>query len=901
MKDKILPVGVIMCVCVLALTPLLIGPGILNTRAGGDSPFLLQRTFELAQNLRFGIFPARWMPIANFGLGYPFFNFYAALPYYLAALVNVMGVNIIFSIKFVQTLGFVLSAMGIWLLARRFLSVMGALVATVAYLLAPFHLANIYVRGDSLSEFWAFVWFPIILWGVFRGGTLGWWAITLALAALALTHNVSVMLFAPFFVICAFACLPISHKNKLKPIAKYALWLMSAGIVAMLLSAWFWLSALVESSLVQLGDQTTGYLNYAGHFRAANLVQRSFFYNYTVAENLDVFAMGLVQTLFVIGGLVLWIMRQQINRLLVPVLFGLATLLITPLSEPIWELVKPLQLAQFPWRALSVQSLFAALLIGKWGEVKKAWLIVIALLCASALPQLPTQRLWLNSNDVNPAALSAFEWFSGNIGTTIRAEYLPKTAQPKPITGPSILQKAPNAIAFAGEIGKQTHQVISPQLQRWQIEVLSAQADIALPHLFWQGWRINLGGKDLVLSPQPGSGWVKIQMPQGTHTFDLWLDKTPIQIRGEQLSLLGIIAMLAIGLWQVFSFVSTRQRVKLNSLTYSLLFKTPHFRLLSTLLSNFIGVLITAIAFSALIVWALGHLAPKTHLQGNLQPIDFSAHPYPHREPIRFYNPQNANEFYDLDTASISPSIVRAGDSFTLTLRWKNDLAPQRVTLTQETPSGLIHEPFNSRLIRNTRATDTLTQTVHPIITPINALAGPMLLKLQAFDASGNALSSQVISGDALDAVWLYGLKIEPQQPSAPFPAMRTFRNGLVLHTFEWQQTDESHVCFRPVWSANRPIADAYQVSIRLRDAQNRDIATVDAQPQLGLAPTWSWKLNQLVYDSFCNVPMRSKLNPNDPYSVQIIWYRVSDLGAVGEAGLIGTVPSTKNTWLTPK
>ncbi|MDI7275742.1 MAG: hypothetical protein QME94_07175, partial [Anaerolineae bacterium] len=64
----------------IAAWPLLSTPGLVNTRAGGDSPFLLLRVYELQANLRAGVLPARWMPHAAYGLGYPFFNYYASLP-----------------------------------------------------------------------------------------------------------------------------------------------------------------------------------------------------------------------------------------------------------------------------------------------------------------------------------------------------------------------------------------------------------------------------------------------------------------------------------------------------------------------------------------------------------------------------------------------------------------------------------------------------------------------------------------------------------------------------------------------------------------------------------------------------------------------------------------------------
>ena len=138
----------------LAALPLLIGPGIINTRAGGDSPFLIQRVQAVMVNLEAGTLPARWMPDAAHGLGYPALNFYAALPYYVAALLARAGLGILWGIKITQALGFVLAGVMTYRLARAMGAGPWGALRLAFYTFAPFHMVNVYVRESPL-EFYA--------------------------------------------------------------------------------------------------------------------------------------------------------------------------------------------------------------------------------------------------------------------------------------------------------------------------------------------------------------------------------------------------------------------------------------------------------------------------------------------------------------------------------------------------------------------------------------------------------------------------------------------------------------------------------------------------------------------------------------------------------------------------
>ncbi|MFQ5595866.1 MAG: 6-pyruvoyl-tetrahydropterin synthase-related protein, partial [Anaerolineae bacterium] len=289
-----------------AWLPLLLDPGLINTRAGGDSPFLLQRVYEMSVALQGGHFPARWMPDASMGFGYPFWNYYAPLAFYIAATFHLIGLSIVNAIKLTQILGFLGAGAGMYLLADDiFDSRPAAWLATAAYTYAPFHLVNIYVRGDSLGEFVAFAFYPLLFLGLRRlrarpgPGPAAFTAIVYA--GLILSHNISALIFTPFAIAYAYLLHvsrftshvsrpALSHRRHLP-------WTAVAFVLGLALSAFYWTPALLEQDAVQLAGNLTGYFHYAGHFRGTNLVQPTLLFNFDVDAAGTPFAMGLIQTI----------------------------------------------------------------------------------------------------------------------------------------------------------------------------------------------------------------------------------------------------------------------------------------------------------------------------------------------------------------------------------------------------------------------------------------------------------------------------------------------------------------------------------------------------------------------------------------------------------------------------
>ena len=357
-----------------AAAPLFLSSGFLNTRGAGESPYLLIRLQQLYMALQSGAFPVRWMPDAAFGLGYPFFSYYAALPYYFAAAFKAFGLSYVASLKTVHLLGFLVAASGMygWVRATT-RSELPGLLAAAAYSFAPYHLVDVYVRGDMLSEFWAMAWLPWILLTLYRAAqepaARRIALVGLSYGALIATHNISAVIMSPF--IAAYALVVgLTIRNAKMPAWQRLGALALGGLLGLALSAWVWLPALAEQDAVQLGVQTTGFFDYAAHFRTTDLVQPQFLFNYDpLSPNSSAFALGLVQTVLIGCGVLAVIGRAVRDRQFGRegfLLLGLAVSvwMITPLSEPVWQHLPLLPLAQFPWRFLGLASFFGAAATG---------------------------------------------------------------------------------------------------------------------------------------------------------------------------------------------------------------------------------------------------------------------------------------------------------------------------------------------------------------------------------------------------------------------------------------------------------------------------------------------------------------------------------------------------------
>jgi hypothetical protein len=848
-----LSISTLILVALLVAAPLW-GSGMVNTRGGGDSPFLLQRTHQMVVNLRAGSFPVRWMPDAAYGLGYPFFSYYAGLPYYLAGSLVLVGLDILTAIKLTQTLGFVAAVLAMYgwmsgVTKNRW----AAWLAAVAYTVAPFHLVNVYVRGDSLSEFYAFAFYPLILWGLdgiggardSRSRRLPFVAVALSYAGLALTHNISFLIFTPFALLYAVMLARCAEKDRWRVLGIG----LSAFGFGLLLAAWFLLPAALELEYVQLGPSTQDFFHYSRHFRALNLIQWKSTFDYSITADHTVcspFAMGLAQAVFAAlggGALIVRRFRRRLEPLWGFVLLGflVSTVMITPLSQVLWDHLPLLPVVQFPWRFLSVQALFAAamtaaLVPARLSQRGSLAVLIAALLAGSVLVPLHPERLYVGPDDVTVERLQLYELFTENIGTTIRYEWLPNTANPRPFTSDALIEPGIplKPIPLEGAPLEATLVGQGPTHQEWQVR--GEGGGIAFPLLYWPGWGARVDGEPVEVAPLDGSGYLTVQVPPSEHTVDLQLGRTPVRAVAETISLCALVVLVVALL---------RSKIRWAAIVRSLS-----------------GV--------ALVV-LLCLLLPRGSFGETDLTMDFAQMPYLHHNPdgVDFGGVARL-EGYTLSAEELAP-----GDTLAVALNWSQIGEACAATVRLVSPAAVRHdvEPL-------AEATVDLQSLFSPLTLelPGDVSRGLYLLQLQV---SGP-------SGDSLGAMMLRPVRVA-HGPSLPLdaPVLVPLGQAIQLHAATVAQLDPGRLAVRLTWSAVQPIPANYAVSARLFDPDGQLRVAMDTQPGYGCLPTSMWRPGEVITDRYV-LALPNDLPVGDGYHVQVLLYQASSLEPVGQAQVGG-------------
>lgn len=596
-------IWLILALSIFAWGPLLTPAYFFNAHDAKHSVFFL---VEFDQTFRDGSLWPRWAPDFSFGYGYPLFNLYAPLAFYAAEIVHLTGFGFTAAVKTVYILATLGAGLGMYGFVRRLYGPAAGFLAAVCYMYIPFHLVEIYVRS-AYAEFVSLALAPFLFWAfteLVAAPSRRWLAAAgFVYGLLALTHHTSFFTFTPFLMIYIIYLITaklytnppsqISHsksktcaeqsrsiqnlKSKITPI----LYPAAAGILGLALAAIYLIPMLTELQFVKLEQWTSGSYNYLQHFvYFSQFLSPEWGYGYAGVGLLDDFSfqLGLVPIVLLTFALVLSLLYQypHKNTALFFIVSTLAAILMmSPLAEPLWQVVPIASLVQFPWRLLTITTFTmsvaaGALIAGLNYQLTMSneqltinneqlihnsqftihhlpfsfvYLLSLVTILASfsyTLPQYTDIPAWAET------PLAVINWDKGSVvdrvGMVSVTDEQPQTSpmESQYLNGEPLITAG--IITGEGTVNLLHHGGAS--------DIVEVQANTPVTLQFYTynypGWQVTLNNQPIPHRYEPPYGLITVDLPPGRHTVTLQMGHTPPRIAGTIISTLAFFIILAL-------------------------------------------------------------------------------------------------------------------------------------------------------------------------------------------------------------------------------------------------------------------------------------------------------------------------------------------------------------------
>lgn len=591
---------------VFALAPLLQPGYFWGAHDARHSVYFL---FEFDRSIQDGILYPRWAPDFTFGYGYPFFNIYAPLPFYVGEAFHLLGFGFVDSVKMVFGLSILLSGLAMYGFLRRLLGRPGALLAALTYVYVPYHLFDLYVRA-ALAESVALVFIPLVLWGfhetLMRPRFTAIVGAGLAYAGLMFSSNLIALMFTPVLAlyVCVLVVAQINHDQPFRRLSRESLLSLAGNVIhycappllALLIglgiSAIFWLPAILETPFVRADQWLAGDYDYHDDFIYFHQLFSPYwgFGTSGSGSNDGVgFQLGAVPlTLSILSlGVLRGIRRPETRRLIVFMQLALLGIVFMTLRPAVWlwDSVSLARFAQFPWRYLSLATPALAVLAGAVlagdrdygvGDESAAWprwaavAITAGALLFSSYPYIQAEIQEPAEGPVSLAGLMRFQHMADEMtGSTIWAEEIPSWSPMADIfmLGGEVTTK----VDYSTVPQNETLAVDSRELDSVHEKVWVWAADdgqkVRFYRFYYPGWKAYILDEEteqvvseVDIETTGPQGLITIPVPQGRHFLLLRFEDTPVRVIGKLLSGLTLAGLLLLfGLRRALGFAGGRR------------------------------------------------------------------------------------------------------------------------------------------------------------------------------------------------------------------------------------------------------------------------------------------------------------------------------------------------------
>lgn len=509
---------------------------------------------NFAAQLWAGDWYPRWLQHLDMGLGGPSFFFYPPTPFYITSVFHplfssqphswyVLGVSV--------ALAMMLSGVAAFVWLRETVSERSAAIAAMLYMAMPYHFAiDVHSRG-AFGEIWSFVWMALVLCFAQKlatrrtlGAAIG---LSLSYAGLITTHLPTTLIFSVIPLVLAWwMAAPGTRIRAL-------IWTGLAMALGIGLSAIYLVPAMRDQAFVTMDAMRGG--DY--HYSKAYFFQRNARGVVVLARN--VYERGLfwiaiaTAAIGVCGAVAAWRHRaaRPARATIFWVLVGTVSLfMMFPVSAPVFELLKPVQLIQFPWRFQAVLG------------------VAVIALVAEGLSAMERRRDALDVRLLAFGGILVFQWmlfaawplhltsFGSNrqlhgppdpwkVRNTNTPEYRPHWVRMDVARLQKLLRgerdTIPQTFVSAG----------SARAVQWNprdiVVATNGNVDrwLEIRQFYYPGWTATIDQQTRIpVAPADSTGLVKVSVPAGSHVVAFRLEKGPSERLGQRISAVSLLLLV---------------------------------------------------------------------------------------------------------------------------------------------------------------------------------------------------------------------------------------------------------------------------------------------------------------------------------------------------------------------
>lgn len=516
----------------------------------------MRRCFEDLQ------IPCRWVPDMGFGNGFPLFNYYGVLPYYIGATLSYF-LGYIGAAKALFLIPLVGGGLLMYILGKELFGKVAGLATAVLFMFAPYRALDSYVRGAIAESFGialAPLMFAFSLRLIRKKSPSNFIGFALSTGLFLLCHNIMTLYFLPVLILWLIFWMVMER-------SKSYLTVFGALVLGISLASFFLVPAFVEKSLVQTETLTRFGLDFRAHYVGIGQLFLDNSWGYGASEygphDTISFQIGwphwMLATLSVILAILVLVFKNNSKRLslfnlnnqssflkntyllgFLSIIFLLTVFLMHNRSIFIWDNLSLLQFSQFPWRLLSLTiftvSLMGGFLVfifkGRFNYVIAGVIILITIILNWNF--FKPQHFYPNLTDQEKT--SGILWRIQQQAGIL--DYLPKTAEePK-----DVAPKTPEVISGEAEVTS-----LNNRSNKWDFNAkVFKKANIEVPVFDFPNWDVFVNSKEFEHSHRNRLGRIRIDLPPGEYKVAGELTNTPIRTFADALTIIAGVILIGI-------------------------------------------------------------------------------------------------------------------------------------------------------------------------------------------------------------------------------------------------------------------------------------------------------------------------------------------------------------------